>query len=68
MANKKKTEEEAVETAKQLSLTEEQMKVANMLIMQGARLEREALINNLSQYAGQAIAVDELVEALKKVR
>lgn len=68
MANKKKTEEETVEVAKQLSLSEEQMKVANMLIVQGARLEREALIKNLSKYSGQAVSVDELIAALQKVK
>lgn len=68
MANKKKTEEEVVETAKQLSLSEEQMKVANMLIVQGAKLEREALIKNLSKYSGQAVSVDELIAALQKVK
>ena len=68
MANKKETKEEVVETAKKLSLSEEQMKVANMLIMQGAKLEREALIRNLSQYSGQAVSVDELISALKKVQ
>lgn len=67
MAKKKDPVEEAVETAKQLSLSEEQLKVANMLIVQGAKLEREALINNLSKYAGQAVSVDELINALKKV-
>lgn len=66
---KSKTEPEAVaDTAAKLSLTEDQMKVANMLVMQGAKLERDALIRSLSQYAGQAVSVDELIAALKKVQ
>lgn len=68
MANKKETNDEVVDAAKKLSLSEEQLKVANMLIMHGAKLEREALINNLSQYSGQAVSVDELIAALKKVK
>lgn len=48
-------------------LTPEQESLVNDLLLKGALMERQALISNLEQYSGQAISVDALIDALKKV-
>jgi hypothetical protein len=52
---------------KEFTLSDEQMKLVNDLLLKGAHLERQAIINNLEQYEGQQIDVAALIAALKKV-
>jgi hypothetical protein len=52
---------------KEFTLSDEQMKLVNDLLLKGAHLERQAIINNLEQYKGQQIDVDAIIAALKKV-
>lgn len=61
------TEESKLEDAAgKLKLSEQQMQVVSMLVNQGARLERQAIIRGLEQYKGEAVSVDELIKALQK--
>lgn len=49
-----------------IKLTEQQQKAFSMLIEQGAKLERRAIIDGLRKHEGKSISVDSLILALEK--
>jgi hypothetical protein len=58
------TEQESNEG--QLGFTADQQKMIDLLLAEGANLERRVIVNSLRQYAGKHISVDLLIDALEK--
>jgi hypothetical protein len=54
------------EQGDQLGFTPDQQRMINLLLAEGANLERKVIINSLQQYAGKHVSVDLLIEALEK--
>jgi hypothetical protein len=58
------TEQESNEDL--LGFTADQQKMIDLLLAEGANLERRVIVNSLRQYAGKHISVDLLIDALEK--